>query len=165
MLNILLSKMGITEALIRLRECAGRSASVLFANPRRQVFSRRGQINNTIPALEQTAAISNQAGRWLNIYFTGRIFGLNSVMFKIHKGSHPNLWKISKPAISAELGPNSLSVSGDICSLLIILQTVWVVQITWHSESVPESLKKNNFERNPQWATKKWKSIQHANNY
>ena len=32
----------ITKALIRLRGCAGWSAPVLFANPRRQVFSRRG---------------------------------------------------------------------------------------------------------------------------
>ena len=32
----------ITKALIRLRVCAGWSAPVLFANPRRQVFSRRG---------------------------------------------------------------------------------------------------------------------------
>ena len=30
------------KALIRLRGCAGWSAPVLFANPRRQVFSRRG---------------------------------------------------------------------------------------------------------------------------
>ena len=34
----------ITKALIRLRGCAGWSAPVLFANPRRQVFSRRGPI-------------------------------------------------------------------------------------------------------------------------
>ena len=31
-----------TKALIRLRVCAGWSAPLLFANPRRQVFSRRG---------------------------------------------------------------------------------------------------------------------------
>ena len=34
----------ITEALISLRGCAGWSAPVLFANPRRQVFSRQGPI-------------------------------------------------------------------------------------------------------------------------
>ena len=39
---MILSKKRITKALIRLRECAGWSAPVLFANPRRQVFSRRG---------------------------------------------------------------------------------------------------------------------------
>ena len=32
--------------MIRLRECAGWSAPVLFANPRKQVFSRRGPYNN-----------------------------------------------------------------------------------------------------------------------
>ena len=36
----------ITKALIRLRVCAGWSAPVLFANPRRQVFSRRGPYVN-----------------------------------------------------------------------------------------------------------------------
>ena len=34
--------MQITKALIRLRGCADWSAPLLFANPRRQVFSRRG---------------------------------------------------------------------------------------------------------------------------
>ena len=43
---MILSKKPITKALIRLRGCAGWSAPVLFANPRRQVFSRRGPINN-----------------------------------------------------------------------------------------------------------------------
>ena len=41
---MILSKKRITKALIRLRECAGWSAPVLFANHRRQVFSRRGPI-------------------------------------------------------------------------------------------------------------------------
>ena len=34
---------GITKALIRLRGCAGCSAPLLFAKPRRQVFLRRSQ--------------------------------------------------------------------------------------------------------------------------
>ena len=38
----MLSKQGITKALIRLRGCAGWSAPLLFANLGRQVFSRRG---------------------------------------------------------------------------------------------------------------------------
>ena len=41
-LDIKLSKKRITKALINLRGCAGWSASLLFANPQRQVFSRRG---------------------------------------------------------------------------------------------------------------------------
>ena len=40
--HMLLSKKRTTKALIRLRGCAGWSAPVLFATPRRQVFSRRG---------------------------------------------------------------------------------------------------------------------------
>ena len=43
-LHMKFSKKRITKALIRLRGCAGWSAPVLFANPRRQVFSRRGPI-------------------------------------------------------------------------------------------------------------------------
>ena len=39
---MILSKKQITKALIRLRGCSGWSAPVLFANPRRQVFSQRG---------------------------------------------------------------------------------------------------------------------------
>ena len=42
---MILSKKRIIKALIRLRGCAGWSAPVLFANPRRQVFSRRGPYN------------------------------------------------------------------------------------------------------------------------
>ena len=41
-LHMILAKIRITKALIRLRGCAGWSAPVLFANPRRQVFLRRG---------------------------------------------------------------------------------------------------------------------------
>ena len=39
--EMILSNKRITKALIRLRGCAGWSAPLLFANPRRQVFSRR----------------------------------------------------------------------------------------------------------------------------
>ena len=39
---MILSKKRITKVLIRLRRWAGWSAPVLFANPRRQVFSRPG---------------------------------------------------------------------------------------------------------------------------
>ena len=42
---MILSKKLKTKALIRLRECAGWSAPVLFANPQRQVLSRRGLYN------------------------------------------------------------------------------------------------------------------------
>ena len=41
-LDMELYKTRITKTLIRLHGCAGWSAPVLFANPRRQVFSRRG---------------------------------------------------------------------------------------------------------------------------
>ena len=40
-LDMVLSKKGITKALIRLLGCAGWSAPLLFKNHRRQVFSRR----------------------------------------------------------------------------------------------------------------------------
>ena len=41
---MVLSKKQITKALIRLCECAGWPAPVLFSDPRTQVFSRRGPI-------------------------------------------------------------------------------------------------------------------------
>ena len=39
---MIISKMQIKKALIRLRVCAGWSVPLLFANPRRQVFSHQG---------------------------------------------------------------------------------------------------------------------------
>ena len=47
-LDEILSKKRITKALISLRECAGWSATLLFANPRRQVFSRRGPFGSVL---------------------------------------------------------------------------------------------------------------------
>ena len=45
---MILCKKRITKSLIRLRGCAGWSASVLFVNPWRQVLSRHGQIVSNI---------------------------------------------------------------------------------------------------------------------
>ena len=56
-LNMVLSKTRITKALIRLRGCAGWSAPVLFANPRKQVFSRRGPYG--ISLLQETSFSSD----------------------------------------------------------------------------------------------------------
>ena len=39
-LDMKLSKQGITNALIRMHECAGWSAHLLFTHPQRQVFLR-----------------------------------------------------------------------------------------------------------------------------
>ena len=47
-LVIILSYKRITKALIRLPRCAGWSAPLLFANLRRQIFSRRDPFYNTI---------------------------------------------------------------------------------------------------------------------
>ena len=47
-LDMILYKKRITKALIRLRECAGWFAPLLFANLRRQVFSRRGPYDNVM---------------------------------------------------------------------------------------------------------------------
>ena len=41
-LDMILFNKRITKALIKLRGCAGWSAPLLFANPRRHVFLRRG---------------------------------------------------------------------------------------------------------------------------
>ena len=55
---MVLYKKWITKALIRLRVCAGWSAPVLVANPRRQVFSRRG------PFVKVDAQYSNNLRYW-----------------------------------------------------------------------------------------------------
>ena len=46
LVHMITSTKRITKALIRLCGCAGWSAPVLFANPGRQVFSRRGPIKS-----------------------------------------------------------------------------------------------------------------------
>ena len=51
-LDIVLSNKLITKALIRLCRCAGWSAPLLFANPRRQVFSRRGPYYKKLNVLQ-----------------------------------------------------------------------------------------------------------------
>ena len=53
-LHIRLTKQRITKALIRQNGCTGWSAPVLFANPRRRVFSRRGPIMIPYPLYIQT---------------------------------------------------------------------------------------------------------------
>ena len=47
-LHMILYKRRITKALIRLRGCAGWTVPLLFANPERQVFSRRCSLCNSI---------------------------------------------------------------------------------------------------------------------
>ena len=56
---MIISKKGITKALIRLRGCAGWSAPVLFANPRGQVFTCRGQ--NVLKSLKIVIVKANSA--------------------------------------------------------------------------------------------------------
>ena len=51
---MIISKKRITKALIRLRGCAGWSAPVFFATPRRQFFSRRGPYDAYHPARNAT---------------------------------------------------------------------------------------------------------------
>ena len=83
---MILFKKGITKALIRLREYACWSAPLLFANPRRQVFSRRVPINNV------RSSIHCYWDKGLDcVYFT--IFDLNEGEIRmylpdinIHKG-------------------------------------------------------------------------------
>ena len=46
-LDMILSNKRVIKALIRLLGCAGWSAPVLFANPRKQIFLRRGPYDIT----------------------------------------------------------------------------------------------------------------------
>ena len=65
--NMLISKQRITKALIRLRRCAGWSAPLLFANPRRQVVSRRGLFDNmvTLQSIRASLAEGSTANHYL----------------------------------------------------------------------------------------------------
>ena len=53
---MILLQIGITKAPSSLRGCAGWSAPLLFANHRRQVFSRRGPFEQGWPQVENTCS-------------------------------------------------------------------------------------------------------------
>ena len=57
---MILSKKRITKALIRLRGCTGWSVPVFFANPGRQVFSRRGPYILSHVAQSEQVQLQNQ---------------------------------------------------------------------------------------------------------
>ena len=81
---MILSKKRITKALIRLRGCAGWSAPVLFANPLRQVFSRRGPFNRLqdlamegklgVDLLHGSPDVQNLAFAWIKFHVQGVSF-------------------------------------------------------------------------------------------
>ena len=62
------SEKRITKALIRLRGCAGWSAPLLFANPRRQVFARQGPNENDQIITLQEYNIDQATGALIRIY-------------------------------------------------------------------------------------------------
>ena len=70
----------ITKALIRLHRCAGWSAPLLFANPRRQVFSRQGPYKTCSPTdlLEMGAIILDMSNVWLVGIFRFQTICVNS---------------------------------------------------------------------------------------
>ena len=59
---MVLCKKRITKALIRLCGCAGWSAPVLFANPRRHVFSRRAPYDINLKVRKSDLLHSNNKG-------------------------------------------------------------------------------------------------------
>ena len=75
---MILSKNQITKGLIRLSGCAGWSAPVLFADPRRQVFSRWGPYNG-------------KCSKILNTF----LFLFSNKMLVIRAGSHKMLGGIA----------------------------------------------------------------------
>ena len=74
---MVLFKKRITKALIRLRGCAGWSAPVLFANPLRQVFLRRGPIMSHVNFISTT---------WIEISFRDptKVFSVYIFQIAIH---------------------------------------------------------------------------------
>ena len=101
------SKKRITKALIRLRGCAGWSATVLFANLRRQVFSRRGPFlktlltqirlenfqRKTMPPPPYKCKLSQQA--CLLLFIVSQWYRLKSINY--FKGKHAKIWFNSSP--------------------------------------------------------------------
>ena len=77
--------MRITKALISLRGCAGWSGAVLFANPLRQVFLRRGPYVNFLEGLIQILAAINISPQ----------IGDNSDTRGIRQPKHLNPWKLN----------------------------------------------------------------------
>ena len=73
---MLLFKKRTIKALIRLRGCAGWSAPVLFANSRRQVFSRRGPYPNAGKKKAETMPLLSMPTEWslMNDYQLNRNF-------------------------------------------------------------------------------------------
>ena len=63
---MVLFKTRISKALIRLRGCAGWSAPVLFANPQRQVFSRRGPFHIVNGLFSGDSLLENVVLLWRN---------------------------------------------------------------------------------------------------
>ena len=90
---MMLSNKQITKALIRLSGCAGWSAPLLLAIPRRQVFSRRGplvigcnnshKISNDIQLLKVKTEIVVALFGW--IFFFQIKYGKYSFIYKITK--------------------------------------------------------------------------------
>ena len=117
---MILSKKRITKALIRLHGCTGWSAPLLFANPRRQVFSRQGPYKEIIieftylGSKKQVSTIhdfsqgvnavriakkshentnchlSSMKGTWKGMYF---LYGVKiSLTYKIHSSTNHNIF-------------------------------------------------------------------------
>ena len=72
---MVLSKKRITKAMIRLHGCTGWSAPVLFANPRRQVFSRLGPNMAILVLLFSLIILRDSVGRCVKIWAPVGIFG------------------------------------------------------------------------------------------
>ena len=73
-LDMILSNKRIIKALMSLRGCAGWSMPVLFANPRRQVFFRRGPNSKILMFSHQkqdfkTVIVSNDSLTFVLLYY------------------------------------------------------------------------------------------------
>ena len=124
-----LSSKRITNALIRLRGCAGWSAPLLFANPRRQVFSRRGLSNSSVSyrhSLQHTKHSTTQILMvcpvlWpLIVVFTVYLFLMNRISYMNASGVNLTL-SLSRSRSSKD---NHLNDSGSAISMQLSLQRV-----------------------------------------
>ena len=109
-LDMILSKKGITKALIRLPGCPGWSAPVLLANHRRQVFSRRGPYENChIIYLSYVYFFSDKLTLSLFIYFILPIIYLH-LSYGVTAGSEIKpCKKINKPLVVYRFSRNVMT--------------------------------------------------------
>ena len=141
---MILYKKRITKVLIRLRGCAGCSAPVLFANPRKQVFSRRGLIKSEMTQWELRGILLSKAFTCMNftcinkMAFYQRDGYLGPIVVKTIFTSHTDHFKPQHIAFE-----QSAACLSDVLSHFLVLLRlqycgILIKMLTWTRTTVIE---------------------------